>query len=584
MNPSEETEGNDQNAIEEQVIEEREAESKEPELVVEALSNSEVSSAAEEKETSDQEFASDDGSDLVIHPSLEEECDKFLKVHDPVPVQAGIYPSRTTSTSDRHLESSSSREDSTTTDEDRKKPAEATGYSSSTSSQEDDTLKNEDKSAAVVAFPPPQQQPAQAVQPKFRKMARRDSGPGSRNKWNYNKDEYFSAEEREDYHLPPADDKVMFEKAAPSPRKKKGSMKRRGSMGAVETGAAELYGELSDDAADEFLDPDTLSTSGAGDHTYLEEAEQHLFLAVNQQRARDEAARRSLCDIMDVEENVPSSTQRKKKSRRSRRHQSVFEQRRSGKPRVPRPRPRSSKRAEENLSGRSLVTVPADTQDTGARIGTFRLSNAVKVRSPEEMLKKSPSRKKMIMIISCLFFGIATVAVGSVFLFPDLMQFDSAALLNTSPFFRGTAAMRNENILWAPLGPHPDYTGAIAPVEGEVTLVFDRFSQITASLHLPNIISQNCHWEILTGRTCEDSERLGRTPFYNQSLWQAHSPYEGQTHITTIHIGYTAAETVGQAIVVYAPGPYYQVACGILQYQPTTQQNNNIVVVGNVKK
>eukprot|EP00547_Thalassionema_nitzschioides_P002472 CAMPEP_0194202676 /NCGR_PEP_ID=MMETSP0156-20130528/2648_1 /TAXON_ID=33649 /ORGANISM="Thalassionema nitzschioides, Strain L26-B" /LENGTH=642 /DNA_ID=CAMNT_0038928247 /DNA_START=128 /DNA_END=2056 /DNA_ORIENTATION=- len=599
----------------------------EPELVVEALSSEgEAEGFSSENSLRRYEFASDDGS--ADHPSLEEEADQFLKGHAPVPVQAGIYPN-SCSNSDKAmgeeeedpnkmpLDRSSSREESTT-DEDFAK----------------DVSTDEDMAAAAARYPPREelttkQQPAQAVQPQFRKMARRDSGPGSRNKWNNEQMEYFSEEERNSFQLPPVDEKVFVEKTQKlkgQPKaqqqkqqqqtKKNRPMKRRSSLGAVDTGAAEMFGELSDDAADEFLNMDD-PIAGIGSHhdaSYLEEAEHNLFLAVKQQRARDEAARR-FCDELDVEENIPSAQSRKKKSsssaRRSRRHQSVFEQRRSGKPRVPRPRPRSSKRLDDsNVSGRSLVTIP-DPPDNSARIGTFRLSNAAKVRSPDEILKKKSgvlfcgaAGRKKIMVLSCLIFGIALM-VGSVVMFPDLIgEFDSKALLQSSPFFfRGTAANaaanshnnnnKNEQILWAKLGPHPDYMGAIAPPEGEVTLVFDRFSQITASLHLPNIISRNCHWEILTGRTCADSAELGKTPFYNTSLWQHGSPYEGQTQISSIHIGYTAKETSGQAVVVYAPGPYYQVACGILEYQYTAQpsssskssssSSNVVVVTGNIK-
>lgn len=486
------------------------------------------------------EFASDDGS-LEPMPSLEEECSTFLKGHEPVTVKAGIYPGTTNT---NILDRSSSREDSTSEDE------EGAAFSSSS---KDNTGTDEDS--------PRDQGSQEEIKRRFLKMKRRDSGPGSRNKWNMNQDEFFSEEERDFFKLPPVDEKILFEKKQKrSVEADLRKMKRRGSMGAVETGAAEAFGELSDDAADEFLDTNT-------DSNYLEETERNLFLSVKQQRERDEAARR-LCDSLEVEENIPRAKSSRRKSRRSLRHQSVFEQRRSGKPRVPRPRPRSSKNDDPNVSGRSLVTIPDMQADNTARIGTFRLSNPARLslRSTDDMLKKSPfCGRKKILVFSCLFFGIG-VMVGSVILFPDLIHFDSAFLAN-SDFFRGSAAMRNEQILLAKLGPHPDYTGAIAPPEGEVTLVFDRFSQITASLHLPNIISKECHWEILTGNTCGDSKLLGTTPFYNTSLWQHGSPYEGQTQISSIHIGYSASETAGHAIVVYAPGPYYQVACGILQKQ-----------------
>lgn len=479
---------------------------------------------------------SDEGSceDGPNTPSLEEECNTFLKGNEPVDTKAGrVY---------RESRSSSIEPDTSISDEEMVDDSKQSSFPDSS-----DSPRSTDEDLEKVA-----QQPKVT----FSKMQRRDSGPGSRNKWNLNQQEFFSEEERASYVLPVVDEKAFMEEQQKQRKSKRSKrMKRRSSLGAVDTGAQDMFEELSDDAADEFLDQNS-------EATYLHSTEHNLYLEVKRQRERDEAARR-YCDALDVEENIPSAAKRSGKSRRSRRHQSVFEQRRSGKPRVPRPRPRSSK-DDTNVSGRSLVTVPDLQIDNTARIGTFRLTNAAKMKSPDDMLKKSLfSGKRKTLVFFCLLFGIS-VLVCTVILFPDLIQLESAFLHGT-PFFRGANSNNLEQVLFAKLGPHPDYKGAIAPPEGDVTLVFDRASQITATLHLPNIITNGCHWEILTGNSCVDSDQLGSTPFYNTTLWQVGSPYEQQKKITSIHIGYTASETAGHAIVVYAPGPYYQVACGILQ-------------------
>jgi len=355
---------------------------------------------------------------------------------------------------------------------------------------------------------------------------------------------------------------------------------RRGSMGSVATGSHHLYPALSEDEntfvdqMDHFMEDDGMNAE-----------ETNLYLAIRQQRARDEVARKNMEALRD-ESHIGTQSH----SGYVTRHSSVFEQRRERKPKVPRKKHvRRKKEGEQKKNTKGSNNNEKSKKPTSKRGKNMKLVSGAKITEPTGYKTPKPIARRKCFLLICMIVGVVTLST-SVILFPDIFNVETVMI--DKRLFDGSIVSQAGSVLLAQMGPHPDFRGLIFP-GGTITLALDEESRIMGSFQTKNIAKCNkCRWAILTGITCEGSQNLGNTHFYNSSLWSSESPYDfshynsetGDGHLVPspgaidkvaaqkLNIGYSTSDIEGHAIVVYGSNKNRRkkkigrpLACGILR-------------------